>query len=49
MLLLETTGSAFSLQSAPSVYVAIARWKYIDISLQTAPSLPTVPWLIHLC
>jgi len=49
MLLLESTGSAFSLQSAPSVHVAIARWKYIDISFQTAPGLPTVSWLIHLC
>ena len=43
MLPLGSTDSAFSLQSAPSVCVAIARWKHDDISLQTAPGLPIVP------
>ena len=49
MLLLGSTDSAFSLQSTPSVCVAITRWKHVNISLQTAPGLLTVPWLIHLC
>ena len=40
---LGSTDSAFSLQSAPSVCVAIARWKQNDTSLQTAPGLPIVP------
>jgi len=43
MLLLGSTDSAFSLQSAPSVRVTIARWKHDDISLQTALGLPIVP------
>jgi len=40
---LGSTDSAFPLQSAPSVCVAIARWKHDDISLQTTPGLPIVP------
>ena len=43
MLPLGSIDSAFSLQSAPSVHVAIARWKHDDISLQTALGLPIVP------
>jgi len=43
MLPLESTDSAFSLQSAPSVHVAIARWKYNNISLQTTLGLLIVP------
>jgi len=43
MLLLESIDSAFSLQSVPSVCVAIARWKHDDTFLQIAPSLPIVP------
>jgi len=43
MLLLGSIDSGFSLQSAPSVRVAIARWKHVDTSLQTAPGLLTVP------
>ena len=43
MFPLGSTDSAFSLQSAPSVCVAIARWKHDDISLQTTPGLPIVP------
>ena len=43
MLPLGSTDSAFSLQSAPSVRVAIARWKHNDTSLQTALGLPIVP------
>ena len=43
MLPLGSTDSAFSLQSAPSVRVAIARWKHDDTSLQTALGLPIVP------
>ena len=43
MLPLGSIDSAFSLQSAPSVRVAIARWKHDDTSLQTAPGLPIVP------
>ena len=43
MLLLGSIDSAFSLQSVPSVHVAIARWKHDDTSLQTAPGLPIVP------
>ena len=43
MLPLGSTDSAFSLQSAPSVCVAIARWKHDDTSLQTALGLPIVP------
>ena len=42
MLLLGSTDSAFSLQSAPSVRVAIARWKHDNTSLQTALGLPIV-------
>ena len=42
MLLLESTDSAFSLQSAPNVCMAIARWKYNNTSLQTALGLPIV-------
>ena len=48
MLPLGSTDSAFFLQSAPSVHVAIARWKHNDISLQTTPGLPTVPWSTYL-
>ena len=40
MLLLGSSDSAFSLQSTPSVRVAIAKWKYVDTSLPTAASLP---------
>ena len=40
MLPLGSSDSAFSLQSAPSVHVAIARWKHIDTSLPTAAGLP---------
>ena len=43
ILPLGSTDSAFSLQSTPSVHVAIARWKHVDTSLQTAPDLLTVP------
>jgi len=43
MLLLGSIDSAFSLQSTPSVYVAIVRWKHNDTSLQTVPDLPIVP------
>ena len=42
MLPLGSIDSALSLQSAPSVRVAIARWKHDDTSLQTALGLPTV-------
>ena len=34
---------AFSLQSIPGVRVAIARWKHVNTSLQTALGLPIVP------
>ena len=43
VLPLESSDSAFSLQSAPTVRVAIARWKYVDTSLPTAAGLPTFP------
>ena len=43
MLPLGSSDSAFSLQSAPSVHVAIARWKHVDISLPTATCLPIFP------
>ena len=43
MLPLGSIDSAFSLQSAPSVRVAIARWKHDDTSLQTTLGLPIVP------
>ena len=43
MLSLESSDSTFSLQSALSVCVAIARWKHVDTSLPTATSLPTFP------
>jgi len=43
MLPLGSIDSAFSLQSAPSVRVAIVRWKHDDTSLQTALGLPIVP------
>ena len=43
MLPLGSSDSAFSLQSAPSVRVAIARWKHVDTSLPTAAGLPTFP------
>ena len=43
MLLLGSSDSAFSLQSAPSVCVAIARWKHVDTSLPTAAGLPIFP------
>jgi len=43
MLPLGSSDSAFSLQSTPSVHVAIARWKHVDISVLTAASLPTFP------
>ena len=43
MLPLGSTDSAFSLQSASSICVAIARWKHDNTSLQTAPGLPIVP------
>jgi len=43
MLPLGSSDSAFSLQSAPSVHVAIARWKYVDTSLPTAAGLPIFP------
>ena len=35
--------SAFSLQSALSVHVAIARWKHVDISLLTVIGLLMLP------
>jgi len=40
MLPLGSSDSTFSLQSAPSVHVAIARWKHVDIFLPTAAGLP---------
>ena len=43
MLPLGSTNSAFSLQSASSICMAITRWKHDDISLQTALGLPIVP------
>jgi len=43
MLPLGSSDSAFSLQSASSVRVAIARWKHVDISLPTAAGLPIFP------
>ena len=43
ILPLGSIDSTFSLQSIPSVHVAIARWKHVDTSLQTALGLPTVP------
>ena len=43
MLPLGSSDSAFSLQSAPSVCVAIARWKHIDTFLPTAAGLPIFP------
>ena len=43
MLPLGSSDSAFSLQSAPIVCVAIARWKHVDTSLPTATGLPTFP------
>jgi len=43
MLSLGSSDSAFSLQSAPIVRVAIARWKHVDTSLPTATSLPIFP------
>ena len=43
ILPLESTDSIFSLQSVPSVHIAIAKWKYTDTSLQTAPGLLTAP------
>jgi len=43
MLPLGSIDSAFSLQNASSVHVAIARWKHIDISLQTVLGFPIVP------
>ena len=43
MLPLGSSDSTFSLQSAPSVCMAIARWKHVDISLPIATSLPIFP------
>jgi len=43
MLPLGSSDSAFSLQSAPSVRVAIARWKHVDTSLPTAAGLLIFP------
>ena len=43
MLPLGSSDSAFSLQSAPIVCVAIARWNHVDIFLPTATGLPTCP------
>jgi len=43
MLPLGSSDSAFSLQSAPIVRVAIARWKHVDTSLPTAAGLPIFP------
>jgi len=43
MLPLGSSDSTFSLQSIPSVYMAIARWKYVDTFLPTAASLPIFP------
>ena len=43
MLPLGSLDSTFSLQSAPSVRVAIARWKHINIFLPTAASWPIFP------
>ena len=40
MLPLGSSDSAFSLQSAPIVHVAIARWKHVDTFLPTAAGLP---------
>jgi len=48
MLPLGSIDSAFSLQSAPSVHVAIARWKHDDTSLQTASGLLTVSQIRYL-
>ena len=43
MLPLGSSDSAFSLQSAPSVRVAIARWKHVNTSLPTAAGLSIFP------
>ena len=43
MLPLGSSDSTFSLQSAPSVRVAIARWKHVDTSLPTVTGLPIFP------
>ena len=43
MLSLGSSDSAFSLQSASSVCVAIVRWKHIDTSLPTAAGLLIFP------
>ena len=48
MPLLKSIDSAFFLQSVSSVYVAIARWKHVDTSLQTASGLPIVSELIYI-
>ena len=43
MLPLGSSDSAFSLQSAPIVRVAIARWKHVDTSLPIVAGLPIFP------
>jgi len=43
ILLLGSINSVFALQCTLNVYVAIARWKYIDTSLQTVTCLLIVP------
>ena len=43
MFPLGSTDSTFFLQSAPSVHMAIARWKHVDTFLQTVLGLPIVP------
>ena len=45
MLPLGSSDSAFSLQSASSIHMAIARWKHVSISLPTAIGLPIFPSL----
>ena len=47
ILLLGSSDSAFSLQSALSVHVAIVRWKHVDTSLLTVIGLLMLPWLIY--
>ena len=43
ILPLGSSDSAFSLQSTPSIHVAIARWKHVDISLPTVAGLSIFP------
>ena len=43
ILSLESIDSTFSLQSISNIHIDIARWKHVNISLQTVPGLLTVP------